>query len=127
MERRAFLSALSAFAATAVLDPERLLWTRTKSIFIPPAPKLAFHKDAFDVDKWKIANAYISYDEGIGGSAAVLFSEEGGIITAIDEVHVKNGPLIFPSHWPIDRAGRITLSQSISKAEFRRRYPDSTL
>ena len=35
--RRGFLSALSAFAATAVLDPERLLWKPgEKTIFIPP-------------------------------------------------------------------------------------------
>lgn len=44
MNRRAFLSSL---LATAVLDPERLLWTPTKTIFIPKPAGLAFHKDAF--------------------------------------------------------------------------------
>lgn len=36
--RRGFLTSLTAFAAAAVLDPERLLWRPgTKSIFIPTA------------------------------------------------------------------------------------------
>lgn len=36
MNRRGFLSALGAFAATAVLDPEFLLWKPgAKTIFIP--------------------------------------------------------------------------------------------
>ena len=40
MERRLFLQSL---LATAVLDPERLLWVpRTKRIFIPPAPRFEF-------------------------------------------------------------------------------------
>lgn len=35
MNRRNFLSALTGFAATAVLDPERLLWKPGKLISIP--------------------------------------------------------------------------------------------
>lgn len=38
MNRRGFLTTLGAFAATAVLDPEKLLWTPgKKTIFIPKA------------------------------------------------------------------------------------------
>ena len=37
MNRRSFLASL---LATAVLDPERLLWVQKKTIFIPPAPVL---------------------------------------------------------------------------------------
>ena len=44
MNRRSFLASL---LATAVLDPERLLWVQKKTIFIPPVPGLAFHKYAF--------------------------------------------------------------------------------
>ena len=37
MNRRGFLSVLSAVSATAVLDPERLLWVPgAKTISIPP-------------------------------------------------------------------------------------------
>lgn len=36
--RRDFLAGLAAFAAAAVLDPERLLWVSgQKTIFVPPA------------------------------------------------------------------------------------------
>ena len=44
MNRRNFIASL---LATAVLDPERLLWVKTKTIFIPKPAGLAFHKDAF--------------------------------------------------------------------------------
>ncbi len=37
MDRRAFLSTITAVAATAALDPERLLWRPTRTIFIPKA------------------------------------------------------------------------------------------
>ena len=37
MQRRFFLQSL---LATAVLDPERLLWVPRKRIFIPPAPRI---------------------------------------------------------------------------------------
>ena len=47
LSRRSFLSLLSFSAAAIAVDPEMLGWTKTKSIFIPPAPKLAFCKDAF--------------------------------------------------------------------------------
>jgi hypothetical protein len=38
MNRRAFFSALTAFAAAATLDPERLLWTSGKKLISIPAP-----------------------------------------------------------------------------------------
>lgn len=38
MNRRGFLNLLGIGAATAAVDPERLLWTPTKKIFIP-APR----------------------------------------------------------------------------------------
>jgi len=37
VNRRSFLASL---LATAVIDPERLLWVQKKTIFIPPAPVL---------------------------------------------------------------------------------------
>lgn len=40
MDRRSFFSALAGIAASATLDPERLLWVPGKKIFIPP-PRLA--------------------------------------------------------------------------------------
>lgn len=40
MNRRGFLGIFAGAAATAVLDPERLLWVPgEKKIFIPPVPK----------------------------------------------------------------------------------------
>jgi hypothetical protein len=36
VNRRGFLGALAGIAATAVVDPEVLLWKPTKTIFIPP-------------------------------------------------------------------------------------------
>ena len=49
--RRGFLNALGAFAAGAVLDPERLLWVPgRKTIFLPAKPmvqRLVFHRDAY--------------------------------------------------------------------------------
>ncbi len=42
MHRRSFLSSLAAFAATAALDPEKLLWRAgEKTIFIPPKPSVS--------------------------------------------------------------------------------------
>ena len=38
MNRRNFLNALIGTAAGFALDPERALWTKTKTIFIPPVP-----------------------------------------------------------------------------------------
>lgn len=38
MNRRSFLSAAITAATALAVDPERLLWTPTKTIFIPPAP-----------------------------------------------------------------------------------------
>ena len=41
MNRRGFFSSLAAIAATATLDPERLLWRPgKKKIFIPRAPEV---------------------------------------------------------------------------------------
>ncbi len=51
IDRRGFLGALGAFAAGAVLDPERLLWVPgRKTIFVPAKPivqRLVFHRDAY--------------------------------------------------------------------------------
>ncbi len=52
MNRRLFLSSLAAFAGTAVLDPEKLLWRPGKLISIPAPPTLAFHPLAFDSHYW---------------------------------------------------------------------------
>lgn len=38
MNRRGFLGALAAIAATATLDPERLLWVPGKKLISIPAP-----------------------------------------------------------------------------------------
>lgn len=48
MNRRFFLSGLLGAVAGATLDPEQLLWTPTKTIFIPPAP--VFYEKHFSVD-----------------------------------------------------------------------------
>ena len=37
MDRRRFLSAITTAAAAIAVDPERFLWTKTKTIFVPPA------------------------------------------------------------------------------------------
>ena len=49
MERRLFLQSLLAASisldkllATAVLDPERLLWVPGRTFFIPPVPRFEF-------------------------------------------------------------------------------------
>ena len=42
MKRRGFLATIGAFAGTAVLDPEKLLWIAgKKTIFIPKPSKVA--------------------------------------------------------------------------------------
>ena len=46
MNRRGFISALSAFAATAVLDPERLLWRRGEKLISIPKPTPYVFKNA---------------------------------------------------------------------------------
>lgn len=39
MDRRNFLSTLTAFAGALTLDPDKLLWRQgEKTIFVPPAP-----------------------------------------------------------------------------------------
>lgn len=48
MNRRSFLSALTLSVTAIAADPERFLWTKTKSIFIPPAPKIAYNR--FEID-----------------------------------------------------------------------------
>lgn len=49
LSRRGFISALSAFAAAAVLDPELLIWKPgAKTIFIP-APKVIIDPYNFEV------------------------------------------------------------------------------
>ena len=48
--RSLFKALLGGIAAASTLDPERLLWVPgAKAISIPPTPKLAFAKDAFEV------------------------------------------------------------------------------
>lgn len=42
MNRRGFLSALIGFAATATLDPERLLWVPGQKLISIPAPSMDF-------------------------------------------------------------------------------------
>ncbi len=37
MNRRKFLATIAAGTAGLILDPEQLLWRRTKTIFLPPA------------------------------------------------------------------------------------------
>lgn len=39
MNRRGFFGSLAAIAATAVLDPERLLWVPGKKLISIPAPR----------------------------------------------------------------------------------------
>ena len=49
MDRRRFLSAITTAAAAIAVDPERFLWTKTKTIFVPPTPGLMFLENAFTV------------------------------------------------------------------------------
>ena len=49
MNRRSFLSALSLSAAAIAVDPEMLGWRKSKTIFIPPAPKIVCDR-LFGVD-----------------------------------------------------------------------------
>lgn len=55
MDRRGFLTGLIGAVAASALDPDRLLWTPTKTIFIPPGsviPALRQHlyNDSIPVD-----------------------------------------------------------------------------
>ncbi len=138
MNRRFFLSSAIASVAALAIDPERLLWVPGKKLISIPAPSYGFSVDDFymryvelaakrlaeSVDT-QVASTYISYDEGVEVSCAVLFSERDGLLTAIDEVHQKGRPLVFPEHWPLDRASRVTFSKNITIPEFRERYPDA--
>ena len=49
MNRRLFLSAITTAAAAIAVDPERFLWTKTKTIFVPPTSGLMFSKDLLNI------------------------------------------------------------------------------
>lgn len=111
MNRRSFLSSLSAFAATAALDPERLLWVKSKTIFIPPAPQLVSDK-LFGVD-FEYTDAELAMTIDDFRSRYIYPALEAIQREALAEMRFYYG-----SAWS---------SETISKAEFRRRYPDPKL
>lgn len=103
MDRRSFLSAIGLTAATAVLDPERLLWVPgAKKIFIPPAPKY-----------------FVSVDYCKDSAHAMYWIQSNGILWVIDELQARALTKKLPM---LD--GR-TLTTELSREEFRDRYPDA--
>lgn len=44
LTRRSFLNAALAFAATATLDPEKLLWVQGKKTFSIPKPRIGINE-----------------------------------------------------------------------------------
>lgn len=56
MNRRNFINLLSAGIAGAAIDPEQFGWTKTKTIFIPPAQSIYSPKSI------NIVNAFIVGD-----------------------------------------------------------------
>lgn len=104
MDRRSFLSAISAFAATAALDPERLLWTKSKTIFVPPAPKIERYYGI--IAGPEVVEIQRRYNACLSAYAEVM--EQSLVDLQFVEGYV----------WPVE---------TISRREFRRRYPDSKL
>ncbi len=100
LTRRGFLSALIP-AAIVLTDPELIGWTKTKSIFIPPPLKIKEY--SFAPRSWF----------QIGDK--VTFAGNPRVFTVTDVA--DNGGFSFvPDYgWAIE---------TISKAEFKRRYPD---
>jgi hypothetical protein len=64
MDRRAFLSGLLGAVAGATLDPERLLWKPTKTIFIPPASTSIVMYKRFSVDfEWDTSELIMTMED----------------------------------------------------------------
>jgi hypothetical protein len=60
--RRGFLGLLGAFAATAVCDPERLLWTPGRKLISIPAPRVATPADWVCQGSFSIEGKWISLE-----------------------------------------------------------------
>lgn len=105
MNRRSFLSSLSAFAATAALDPERLLWVKSKTTFVPPAPKVVQYYGGV-ISGTELAEIQRRYNLALSAHAEIIRESLIGL------------RFVEGYAWPVG---------TISKREFRRRYPDSKL
>lgn len=90
-------SFLGALLATAALDPERLLWVPKKTIFVPKPMVLEIGVDLANV--WDQAAA---------------------------RYYVRDGHLFYEIHFPNPEVS-YKIIETISKEEFRRRYPTSRL
>jgi hypothetical protein len=77
MDRRGFLGTLIGLTATAVLDPERLLWVPgQKTIFLPPAivsvPVDVVGTNAFITPQWITAEALRAFEQNIRMTGRVI-------------------------------------------------------
>lgn len=97
MNRRSFLSSLVPLVGL-IADPEQLLWTPKKTIFVPATPRLYVNPD-FEILLRKIRERY---DRATLADTIERFRQ------------VRLGGLTYS--WPIEH---------ITVEEFRRRYPDS--
>lgn len=90
MDRRRFLNALTLGAAALAIDPERLLWAPTKTIFVPkPVAGLAFHRNAFCLS---VAELSLPAPK----LATTFWLDGDGVLWAIDETSVRASTAHFP-------------------------------
>lgn len=103
MNRRGFLSALTAFAAAATLDPERALWVRgAKTISIPkPAPNSGWGKASFDLKQGDVFTISGHYELNPSTMKPVpLFTPQGEIIRD----HLGNTIYRLKDYWVVSGA-----------------------
>ena len=102
LSRRSFLSLLSLSAAAIAVDTEMLGWRKSKTIFIPPAPKLAFHKDAFTMAVIDLPLPQPSYFYLAADGLWQFDGKETRLITPGMFNDGAEWPLRFDSNFPLD-------------------------
>ena len=79
MNRRGFLSTLAALTATAIVDPEKLVWTPgKKKIFIPPAPKAIDYRKLLEVGDVITFEQIYLLNPVTGGPVEYAYRDEQG-------------------------------------------------
>ena len=106
MDRRGFLNLLLP-AAIVLTDPEELPWKPIRKIFIPPAPKVVCDK---------LFGADIEFTEDFGREWVRLYTIGVDAEAKLYAEQMADLKFVDGIAWTIE---------TISKAEFRKRYPDA--
>ena len=106
MDRRGFLNLLLP-AAIVLTDPELIGWTKKKSIFIPPASRIVCDR---------LFGADIEFTEDFGREWVRLYTIGVDAEAKLYAEQMADLKFVDGIAWTIE---------TISKAEFRKRYPDA--